>query len=891
MKFFSKKEREDDAATPNRRRKHRALDVELPESYDWDLTGVAGHVTTASREVRAWYVMFEVDWEFLSTEQRETHIRTQARTITALAGRTVHERVSSMPFAASMWAASLDAATPAPLDRKAWAAYLDAGQKRLSARSLSATPVMWGVSVGNEETVAGLLAGLRRGDRAERARDRLSSDIENLDSVMEGIARPATQREVEWLISRSRGLGLPNPSPSWAAGAAPVDVFDLAGVMDQVEVHPGSLGSRTVKIIGAPDRSRTVEPVERHIAVLSVARMEDRSIPETSPPWLAHARRFGGVEVSSHFEVIDGTRAAKDVEKRLQLIHDQKAQFQRVSPQSQPPMLDQAHKAARTMKHEMEEGYSTESTRVYAYIRLAVSGPTSKVALERAQGLVKHFESERIDLKHMRNVEGAYREFVPGESISTTAHLRHMPVITYAAALPHVSTRLGDREGHMLGSTVGAGGNPFIWDLHRGMERSSRSGLTPIVSELGGGKSTLIGLLAVLETLSGVWSTVFDPSGPLARITQWAPIAHESSVLNLLDASAGTLSPFGVVVDPTLESVEADDSVQLALRDLASASDRGEYLGGKYRDALAAARMERSALALDAMRGCLPEGVMTGPLTEMLLSRALAQVECTPEAALSDVVEHLNDRNLFPEPEARNVYESLRHMMEHPRTRLFFNPGAQAHVSSRLLVITLPGMRLPREKSERSSWSVEERLSVSVLNLAAQYASSRIYARGMKERKFVALDEAHRLAEWASGRNLFARLERDSRKWDARVVTASQDRHTALSAQTASKALISDAFIGSMEDLDQQRDALRLIGVKTGVGYEEVLGQLRSPEGTPPEQEYRDFVARINGKVGRFRVDMDLLPGLRELLDTRPVDENGLTVNQSRGLTAEMEWV
>ncbi len=245
----------------------------------------------------------------------------------------------------------------------------------------------------------------------------------------------------------------------------------------------------------------------------------------------------------------DGRSAAKDVEKRLQLIHDQKDQFQRVDSRMEPPMLGQAHHAARAMKHEMEEGYGTESTRVYAYVRFAVAGPTSKAALERAQGLIKHYEAERIDLKFMRNVEGAYREFVPGEDISTTAHLRHMPVVTYAAGLPNVSSRLGDREGHLIGTTVGAGGHPFIWDMHQGMERFSRSGLTPLVSGLGGGKSTLMGLFAALETLSNVSTTVFDPSGPLARITKWEPIAHVSKSLNLLDAAEGTLSPFGVVID------------------------------------------------------------------------------------------------------------------------------------------------------------------------------------------------------------------------------------------------------------------------------------------------------------------------------------------------------
>lgn len=203
-------------------------------------------------------------------------------------------------------------------------------------------------------------------------------------------------------------------------------------------------------------------------------------------------------------------------------------------------------------------------------------------------------------------------------------------------------------------------------------------------------------------------------------------------------------------------------------------------------------------------------------MTEVLLSRALAQQPSQQDGSLADVVELLADRSLFPEDMSRTLYESLRQMMEHPRTRLFYNPGSRTQSSARLLVITLPGMSLPKQETERSSWSVDERLSVAVLNLAAQFASSRIYSGGMNERKFVGLDEAHRLSEWASGRNLFARLERDSRKWNARIVTSSQDRHTALSAQSASKALISDAFIGALDDPDQQEDALRVAGHEVG---------------------------------------------------------------------------
>ena len=92
-----------------------------------------------------------------------------------------------------------------------------------------------------------------------------------------------------------------------------------------------------------------------------------------------------------------------------------------------------------------------------------------------------------------------------------------------------------------------------------------------------------------------------------------------------------------------------------------------------------------------------------------------------------------------------------------------------------------------------------------------------------------AVDEAHFMADWPSGRALGAKLERDSRKWNARVLMASQDTLTALSSQKASKALISDAVIFniSASEPEQQRGALELLQVPRGHGYERTVSSLR----------------------------------------------------------------
>jgi hypothetical protein len=134
----------------------------------------------------------------------------------------------------------------------------------------------------------------------------------------------------------------------------------------------------------------------------------------------------------------------------------------------------------------------------------------------------------------------------------------------------------------------------------------------------------------------------------------------------------------------------------------------------------------------------------------------------------------------------------------------------------------------------------------------------------MQSRKLVALDETHFLGDWSAGRALFTRLGRDSRKWNTCVLAASQNPADVLGMDVAN--FMSAAFVGRIEDEDAAKDALRMLRVPTGVGYERVLAGLSSGRG---EDAFREFVMRdVDGHVDKVRIDLGANPELLRVLNT-----------------------
>lgn len=461
--------------------------------------------------------------------------------------------------------------------------------------------------------------------------------------------------------------------------------------------------------------------------------------------------------------------------------------------------------------------------------------------------LIDSYRKRRMTLVQPKGQYGLLREFVPGEPLSSTAHRRRLPMLYLTAGVPAASASLGDRRGPYIGHTSTSSRRAVMFDTHFATEIRETSGLVPIVGSLGSGKSVLAGLITYEAVRRGITSVMLDPSGPLASLTRLPELREHSQHIDLTTAAPGTLNPYSVVVQPHPDDYADAES---------------------FAEAQLLAAQDRKLLALDIATMLLPPGLASAPRTRLILSEVIRATKGAPATSLWTLIEHLEARH---DDDARDIAAYLRDMAELPLARLFF-PFAErtetgAEHDAVLTVLTMPGLVLPPPEVPREHWSTSEQLAVPLLHLAAWYASRTIYGRTRQERKLVALDETHFLGQWGAGRALFTRLGRDSRKWNTCVLAASQNPSDVLGMEVSN--FISAAFVGRIEDESVASDALRMLRVPAGVGYEAVLGRL-SPRSTDRTRSgIREFVMRdVDGHVDRMRVDLDHIPHVLQALDT-----------------------
>jgi hypothetical protein len=142
-----------------------------------------------------------------------------------------------------------------------------------------------------------------------------------------------------------------------------------------------------------------------------------------------------------------------------------------------------------------------------------------------------------------------------------------------------------------------------------------------------------------------------------------------------------------------------------------------------------------------------------------------------------------------------------------------------------------------------------------------------------------------------TGKVLIDRLARDSRKFNVRALFASQLAGDLLRV-SGFASLVNAVFVGRTDDDEAQTEALRLLRVPTGVGYEQMLGTLspRPRHDDRPDDTPRQFVfADGHGGVEKVRIDLEAphLEHVREALDTNP-DANRVAV---RGVPASASAV
>ncbi|HEX5596248.1 MAG TPA: ATP-binding protein [Micromonosporaceae bacterium] len=820
------------------------------------ITEIAGHLTFTPNTVTAWYWLPEVRWAFRPDAEREALLSAISEQYAGLAGFRLHLRRTTRPFPADEWARTIDAHTNRPLPAVPgapdWSDHLVAAQRHLLSVNHAEGQTYLGVTFARRSLGDSLTERVRRAfgrGVAETERRKLSRTVEQFDEVLGAFGmrgRRVSAQELEWLIVRSVALCMAPPSALSPVTSERWDRGDLLALTEQIERYRTPYGS-TVKLVNR------LTGEERHVAVLTVGRMEPLEIPERHEPWLHfHERLPWPMELSSRIDILGPGDSFRNLEHRLRMIRSQQLDYAEHGIDA-PPELERLAKRALVIGDEITTGLPVESARAHGWHRVAVGGRTRDECLERARRLAQLYSREmRISLQHPKNQDWLAREFIPGEPIANTGYLRRMPVRLLAAALPQAASTVGDRRGDLIGRTAGTCRRPVFLDLHFPMEVRERSGLAVFVAEPGGGKSTLLGALGYLAARRGVQVTLLDPSGPLARLCAMPELRPHSRVLNLTGSEQGTLAPYSLIPTP-----------------LRSEFPEGTTGDREFQIAVSNARAERRMLVQDICMMLVPPQVAREASTATLLRHAVRQVPAEETSTLDDVVACLSGLD----DDGKELANLLLDTAEMPLALLFFGrpPDGLLGADAALTVITMAGLRLPDLKIEREYWSAEEALALPMLHTAHRLAVRRCYGGSMSARKLVGLDEAHFMEGWRSGRSFLVRLARDSRKWNLAALVASQNPQDILGLDVQN--LVSSVFVGRIaEDVEVASEALRLLRVPVNDGYEATLASLSNVDATSAARlGFREFVMRdVDGRVQKVRVDVSYVEGLLEHLDTTP---------------------
>ena len=576
----------------------------------WALTGVLDNVTFAGDRMIAWYLADPQTWSFRSVPEGEALIRDNAAVLAELVGTTIHGRVTSRPYPVHHWAKK--AWDNAPDPQPGFAEMMRRDQMHMAAHSQADKLVYYGIDLGARPAALKWLSRALDG-AAEREREALSGRLNALTALMRSggmSARPATGREMEWLLARSFALGCKVPVP-----ASETEERYVLGKDDLDEwVTTSDWTAQPLAASTQMTTSVNAKQTTRHVVVLTFGRMTDIAIPEAHEPWMAKADQLG-FDYEMSFRVTPRTpeQVQKEMTKVANLVDGQMAHWTVEHAKRPPKQLSRQAARAADVEDEMRSSFTGMSTRTKGWYRIAVSGATEAEALERAAQVEKLY-SPQIKLVRELGQYALAREFVPGEPLASNAHTRHFPVLKVAAGMPTITSEVGDRRGFHIAETGGVVGRAVLWDPWYLPEVMESSGLVPIVGTQGSGKSTLMGLIIYKSILSGVYGVGMDPAGRMHRMLQLPEMRPLARSVNLLGSQPGTLSPYAVVPEPNRELVRAE------------AAEAGQDFREKLGLAHAAAESTRRDLVGMTALWCIPYEMNRDKEVRRRLRRAITAV-------------------------------------------------------------------------------------------------------------------------------------------------------------------------------------------------------------------------------------------------------------------------
>ena len=897
-------QRRDTAGRAPAARPHRPVRHQDPApAFRLAAEALDGNLVITADRVIAWYRLPLFSWTFRPEAERLAVVAAGAARIAKLAGRRCHLRVTSRPFEAATWAEAFDGTIRGPAgprggdDRPrqpmpgpcethpwrsrpgcpgcvpgaAWVDFLLTEQRRLRQWHLETRDVYLGVEVTARGPAQRLLGqAWSRAADAERAS--LAQQAETVRAAVEGAGiggRPVTPAELQWLLIRSCSVGLPAPLPvSQDPRPAP---FALPAVAPDV-TGPDGLAAYTEDFAWAAEPfgqtvqvTRAADGAAAHAAVLTVTDMTGLQDLGGDSPWIQATDHLDfGVEWSVTFDVLDPRQVGRAMTRQADKIRAQYAHITLEHGQDPPPAMERQMAAVRRIQEEADNPESSGGTYLYAWARLAVTGPTAEVVRRRTAAVTELY-APGITVKQPPDQFRLLREFIPGEPLASGANRRFMHAELLMAGGPAASVQAGQRHGFPIGVTTQTARKPVLWDPYFLMEKANRSGLVTVTGSPGGGKSALAGLMAYLLTRAGIPVTVLDPSGMLDRLCRIPAIAAHASAVNLLESPPGTLCPYALIPEPRRGDFRFTAAGHRTDEETASRA---------WHDACRAAAATRRALAEDILKMLLPPRALAVPGAEDAIGEAVRRAEATEQASPRDVIGQLRGITEYGlENRGPLLANSLEALADHPLAALFFprpdTDPAEVTAGRRLLtVMTLRGLVLPDPGRRPEDYSVEERLSVPLLHLAAQLLRRMQLDLPRQSRKAAIIDEAHFLARDSVGVQQMNELSRDSRKNNTAAFLVSQNPGDLLAAGVAN--LVGAAFAFRTEGDQELAATVGLLGLPPGRGHEARIAGLSAGAlaggGRSGECLFRDGA----GGTERVQIDLGLDPDLLAALSTTP---------------------
>ncbi|MFO7251172.1 MAG: ATP-binding protein [Actinomycetes bacterium] len=773
----------------------------------------------------AYFRLPTVSYEFITAEEREALANniTIALAAIRMPDAEVHLRVAHRAYPAAEWAMQLNETSD---QGPGWHEYLEEMYRHVWAKDFWTKEVYLGVRLGQRGAQLGtgflaqLLGAYRRSEKVlgleddhvpEREIARWTDAAERLGRALASSAlqaRHATATEIAWLFQHAvhGSIGDPPPPASKSRGWGRGEIEMLV----EGQIHNG----RSMLCVEQPAGAS-------YVAHLSFARFPDLMPFPDGEPWLHYADQLPfPVEVSSRMRLVPPVRASRDVARKLAHARDMDIHIREAGAEA-PLALAEQIDAARMLEH----GITKERLPfVYGWHRLIVSAPTEEICRQRIEAVIEHYRDMGIDVVNSTGDQWSlFCESLPGDRVRVNAYAQRQPLRTIAGGMATATVELGDRPeeggwvGPYIGETLGRARSIVHFDPLVAAVRNRPTAIA-ITGEPGGGKTTLALLLIYQMALRGVTIAVIDPKGDAESLVQLLQRrGRKARVVPLGSAAPGLLDPFSFGDDLATKKTMATETLRLLLP-----------------------RMSEER--------------------ESAMIQAVAAVANGPSPSLGKVVEYLERAD---DPASRNLGAVLRSMSEMHLARLCFDPsgGERFETAGWTTVFTLGGLTLPDVTTNRDDYSYEQRLSVALLYLVAQFARGLMNGLDRRLPKAIFLDEAWAITSTPEGAKLVPEVSRMGRSRNTALVLVSQNAGDLLNEQVTN--CLSSVFAFRSTERVEVENVMALLGVEPTEEHKAVLRSLGNGECI-----FRD----LDGRAGRIGVDL-ISEELLRWLDTNPTHD------------------